>query len=457
MTTEITPHSYLIEEAIIRSPNAMTSIGEYFEIDIKSVISDFEIFEHLDKAYVTGNLIFLDTSNIFNVINFTGAETLSIVIRLIDEDAAPIEKTFVIDKVIKASKVNDQSEVITLHLTENHAFLSSIINLNTAYRGKPHEIIGTILQNELGKFLSLPTSEAFQSEMQVIIPNWSPLTACNWIKDRATTTDGMPYYLFGAFSGPFVHFLSLDQMINNTPINQGFPFTYSQVYTNATDGMSVDEQSFNIQAFRSAETQDLSKLIKKGLVGSSYQFHNIADGKTSKYTFRADELMYELAENGITSKEQNNHLFHPETFVLLNDERRSLYDIQSRSITQINSSSTYENYGIPVNSYSDDENIIKHGLKVKSKALRHYLLKDPIDIVVPGRFFLNGEYNNCVGNTVEILFLNNTIDQNNDDLESNTDLKRSGKYLIYASRHIFKKERYDVTLSCVKLANRSGD
>jgi predicted metallo-beta-lactamase superfamily hydrolase len=78
---------------------------------------------------------------------------------------------------------------------------------------------------------------------------------------------------------------------------------------------------------------------------------------------------------------------------------------------------------------------------------------NPIDVAVSGQTFLNPNVNKTIGNIISIRFLNNNLEQSNRDLTSITDKVKSGKHLVYAARHIIRKEKYDVVLSCVKLEN----
>ena len=40
-----------------------------------------------------------------------------------------------------------------------------------------------------------------------------------------------------------------------------------------------------------------------------------------------------------------------------------------------------------------------------------------------------------------------------DEVSNTIDKRKSGDYLIFASRFFFKKERFDLALTCVKLGN----
>jgi hypothetical protein len=76
-----------------------------------------------------------------------------------------------------------------------------------------------------------------------------------------------------------------------------------------------------------------------------------------------------------------------------------------------------------------------------------------IDISVSGRNFIIYGKNRSIGNLIKLRFLNNQTPTTSTDISDLTDKVKSGKHLIYAARHIIRKERYDVTLSCVKLEN----
>ena len=92
-----TANSFVLEKATISSP--AFSDGAF--IDIKNVITDIEIFEHLDKPYLTGTVVFVDDANIYNSVDFTGSEKLSISVALPGDESTSIEKDFIIQKVIE--------------------------------------------------------------------------------------------------------------------------------------------------------------------------------------------------------------------------------------------------------------------------------------------------------------------------------------------------------------------
>ena len=61
-----------------------------------------------------------------------------------------------------------------------------------------------------------------------------------------------------------------------------------------------------------------------------------------------------------------------------------------------------------------------------------------------------------IGNKYNLVFLTNSA---LDGVESTAikDTKKSGEYLIYATRHSFTREGYNVHLTGVKVVNENGD
>jgi hypothetical protein len=105
-----------------------------------------------------------------------------------------------------------------------------------------------------------------------------------------------------------------------------------------------------------------------------------------------------------------------------------------------------------LNTYTEEPLQDKHRQKIIAEALRNFLVRNVMDVVLPGRNFLNSKYSSTIGNQIKLNFLKSDVNfKEADDLY---DKKKSGKYLIYALKHSFKRERYDVIASCVKLGDR---
>lgn len=429
------PFDYQIESAIVTSVN----FNEGASVDIANVITDLEIYEHLDKPYLTGNLIFVDDSNVYNNVNFSGSEKLTLRVSL--PNGTPIQKEFIIEKTVKNARANDRQSTILFHLVEKHAFDSTILNVNKAYSGKPVEIIQNIITDNLNKEFSSPIVLDNQEPMKVLIPNLHPLEAAKWVRNRATTVDGAPFYFFSTLANDRLHIIPMDDMLATPPDPK--PYVYSQMAASLAASSTVDEQAYLIQDFKSKSNDQVLDLVKKGYIGSQNYFYNSIEGgpvDNRGAFFNLAEVLNTLKNRNVIRSNQNqfgyasNYIINGNTFS------------QTKSIvrTDIVSTNTYND----INNYDQAADVGRHKLKIISEALRQLIVRSAIEVALPGRNFLDGNYSNTIGNQIQLRFLSTGI-AGTEEL----DIKKSGEYLMYAVKHHFKAERYDVIASCVKLAD----
>ncbi len=432
------PFDFTIEKAVISSEKFIAADAQ---IDIKNLITDLEIFEHLDKPYLTGSLAFVDQNDIYNLIDFSGGEKLFLQVRLPGTDTKPISKSFVIEKVLKNIKTNDSGAIVVIHLIEEHAFNSALINVNKAYTGKPTEIIQSIIKDNLKREFSTVKPDN-QSPMRVIIPNLRPIEAAMWIRNRATTAYGLPYFFFSTFANDKLHIISLeDMLISQYDVGT---YIYSQAATQWAASQTINEQSYSIQWYNARNTDEVLGLVKKGLVGAKYFFYDTMLGRPNNaYNHNIIKVINELKGQSILQQDQNK-LAYEDGFKL---DGIPFNELSSRVITNVVSTSVFDDF----NTYTEEHEISKHKQKVVSEAIKGFLMRNVIDVVLPGKNFLNGDYSNTIANQINLTFLKNDV---NTKADENIDTKKSGRYLIYAVKHNFKKERYDVVASCVKLGDK---
>ncbi len=441
------PFDYILEKAIVSSS---AFVGGK-TIDIKNIITDIEIYEHLDKPYLTGNVIFVDEYSLYNAIDFSGAEKLSLQFVLPGVDMIPVSKDFIIEKTVKNIRSNDRTATVLFHIVEEHAFNSSLINVNKSYTGKPVEIIQKIVKDNLKKNFSGPVKPDNQNPIRVIIPNLTPLEAAKWVRDRATSSEGVPYFFFSTLANQNLHIIGLDEMLV-TPADPK-PYVYSQLSTSFAASTGINDQAYLIQNYTSKSNDEIISLVKKGLVGARYFFYDPLTGipVDNTYTdFNLDNTLKDLVNKNIISKTQNKIVF-TSGYEL---DGVPFASLNSKVITGLVTTNTYADTNI--GNYSQASTLADHKLKIVSEALRSILTRNVIEVALPGRNFLFGQYSNTIGNQISLRFLDTATTKATPSNEE-FDRKKSGDYLMYAVKHQFKKERYDVIASCVKIADIPGD
>ena len=422
----------IIDKAVITAGDGTT------KFDIKATLTDMVIYEHIDKPYLTGSVSFMDTDDVFNKIQFKGLEEFKFEARFPEDGISTINRKFVIDSTVDTSKNNDNSELVTLHFVEEIAFISSFLNVNKSYTGSSREIIEKIIADNFPDVsLSKDDEQEAKYNMQVVVPNMTPLGAANWIKDRTTSTSGTPYYLFSTLGQPEqMHFLSLATLMEATPVNSK-EYRYSQSTTQkAADSPDADAQYYDIKNYEQVPL-NISDLINRGLISSHQGWWDTALSGDLGTQFEIENTISQVPGfNTDNFKFKNKYTYKDQV----------LNKVQSRKQYAIHASYPYEDY----TSFRELENLNR---AMTSKAIRRILTTGALNIAVSGRRFIVGGKNRTLGNSINIRFLNNEIPTKSSSINEMTDKVKSGKHMIYAVRHNISIERYNVTLTCTKLEN----
>ena len=420
-----------------------------FKADIQRLISSFQIFEHIDKPYLTAEVVFADTNNIIQDIDFQGGEKLTLSITQVEElnEGNFITKEFLIDRIEKIVKIDEAADSVMLHCIEYHAFKSSLQNISRSYTGSPGSIISKIMREYLDREL-LVLGDELINNLKVIIPNLNPIEASNWIKTRALSQSGMPYFLYSVLGVDNLIMRDLGSILQDEVINTAVPF----IYAPSIDSNPINNvKYYNILDFKIVDTENLHSLINDGFVGAEYYFYNTMTAMPYRVKFDVADVFKELTDNNLLGGRNERYVYAPD--YKLNNKNISTYD--SRSITQISQSGAYVNGLQNFRSLHDDDDAGNHRKKIMSGALKSFLTKSPIEITVKGREFLTGDENYTIGKIIRILFIDNeSTAQGGTILKFDT--KKSGDYVVCSAKHAFESF-YTTTLTCGRLASLEED
>lgn len=445
--TEKTPFDAIIEKV------AITSDRYRFEVDLHRVILEINIFEHVDKPFLTGSILFNDNANLYNQINWLGTEKVEISIRTQEGTGSSrlqINKKFRVVNVEKAAKGNDENEIFSINIVEESAYISKVKRVQQSYEGHHQEIIQQILQDHLNKQLLFEQNKTDGFEkIRVIVPNLTPLEAANWVKDAIPDAFGSPYYLYASIADDKLRLIDLETVLEpkTAALNsKDQPYTLSQAYgSNEAVKRDEIEQSFVIQEYRTESVDNTLKLVQGGFIGATWNFFDPLKGDQYVINHDISETFRKMIARNTLPPYQKDPIFDEE--VIIDDKK--MHEISSREINLIATSRVYEDWEEFKSIREDDEQPL-HENKIIQKALRHLLLKSPIDINVPGKNFLMKDRNVSIANKIHIRF--ETFDNDTGVRTIVRDDKRSGEYFIYAARHRFQQNNYSVNLKCAKLA-----
>jgi hypothetical protein len=399
-------------------------------VDVRASIMELVIFEDIRKAFLTGSVLIVDTSNFMNQIKFTGTEKLIVEVSSGDLQITTRTKTFIMTCIDRAEKTNDYTTVFSFSLLEEYAFASRITKISQAFSGMPLDIINVILsqlQQGLALDKTLMGSEPIQQSMRVITPYITPLQAVEWIRDRATTAEGFPFFLYGSLKTDGVYVNSLANILKKTPWNTQ-PFVYSQAATN-TD-MASQENIYYMSKYDPGKTDDTLTATMNGAVSARWQ---------------TLDLLYQRfnsprAQNfGIEKVLPNNTVFNTD-FVINN---KPLNEYVPKAFFHVVSSNLYSDN---IGNYHVGESLDQLTSKITNKGLRNAMFKNEASLELQGISFL-ASADATVGSTININILGVERDQAVDE-------KKSGPHIIVGLRHSFANGRHDVGARVTKMTNR---
>lgn len=411
---------------------------QFESVELRNSVTDLDIFEHVNKPYLTATIAFQDSFDFISGADVLGAETITIKLKSSRKNTVAITKRFYIDSIVRKARQNDNIQFVVLHLIEDIAYASNLKNISRSYNGKCTDIISKISKGYLNKDVFSTNND--RQSVKLIIPNLNPLEAMQWIANRASTVNGYPFYLMSPFVGEKLKFLDLGSMLTQNSLNKDIPYRY---YQGAAQSPSKDVQRRTILEYQQNDTEDLFTLIQKGLVGAKYSYINTVKNTQSEFHFDVTkDLLQPLVQKGVVPGSQPNVMYSPD-YVL---EEKSFNDLDSRVIAQIGGSSAFDN----LFSYSESDLLSDYKLNIISRAMHHFLQKAPVQVDLNGIDFIDGDVNSGAGNIINLEFLKSDPEEKVDAF----DTKMTGQYLILATQYMFKREACKVRLQCAKLGNR---
>jgi len=436
ITKQQSPYDFVLESFIISSPRHNKPI------DVTTSISIFEIFENLDKPYLTGNVIMRDDMRFYDGVKINGTELCLITLTQPSLDAVPVTLKFVIQYVKGTQKVGDQVEMIDFRIIEQTAFNSMINQFSKSYQGSPEQIIQNICKDHLSVDVDMPAVKCSQSPMKVIIPYMNPYQACAWILERMSTSDGVPYFLFKTIKDKNLQLRSFDEMSRGKSWNK-LPYTYATANLTSTSGTISSEQIFNVEACSQHGSEGIYDLISNGSMGSKHTITDMGSGQSETFQHNLSDTYKSLEDIGMLPKGIEPSVT---TGVYEMEDGSALEQMNNRNFHRLISNNTYNDWK---NIYEEFD---KASLKLDNtrRVIKKLLNKSSINITVPGLPYLLDEKNRSLGENIDFIYIaNNTAADTDGDM---IDKKRSGKYLIYAARHVFdENEQHKTNLMGVKL------
>tara|TARA_B100001057_G_scaffold43025_1_gene38490 strand:- start:1668 stop:3092 length:1425 start_codon:yes stop_codon:yes gene_type:complete len=459
--TPFDPHEFEMRRAVLS-----TQRNDHV-VDITNTLIELVIFEHIERAYLTGKLSYIDTGRSIESMDFQGTEFLEVEFAL-HTTPHKVTKRFVVREVESIVPTTDTTDTVTLGIVDYDSYLNTLINVNKMYEGKPSQIIDNILidsfdnkrviragdasqipslideyntasnpnADELNSYRQL--AQELQSSFRYIVPNLNPLEAIEVIKRRTTGLTGTPFFCYASLADNNLRFYDLYSLLQEPPINDGDPFIFSSQLSQKapTTGAGLARQISRIKNPKNANTL---ALIMNGDVGSFYEYVDTTHGLEYRFNYDLEKVMSNL----LTSNS------YPAADTRSQFKNTPISEMLAERITRVATGNIYDE---DVKNLHEDTSTQRHSAKAISQSVRNLLGKAVLEIEVPGLHMMPQGGNKTLGRILSIVSVADT-----EQFVEVFDRKRTGDYMIYTARHVLTPNNHTVGLSLVKIANYRGN
>ena len=435
---------FKITEAVISADRLLEQ-----DFDIRSGIVELNIFESLDKPYLTGQLVVVDDNALFDIIDFNGTERFKVTIASVTNDLDPVfERSFMMTGIEKSVKsVQGKSSTMNITLIDEHAFLSFSKKISRSFSGNIDDIIVKLIGSEMKKNIDisyLGEIKPIQTSIKGIIPNLNPIDAAQWLTRRASTITGSPFFIYASMHDDNIRFGNLDKMLFQDAFNAKLPYIYNPANVSLAESRSETKKSFIVKGMRTARMSNTLKIVEQGLVGSQYSNTNLNTGQIFSQHHTIRKTLDKLQTNNVIGKNQN--VFDDEFRI---GEQR-IDDYNSMNFHTITSRGTYERH----KSYHDEHDEVRFKKKIETSAIKGHLYKNMFNILVPGVGLIVSKAG--VGDIVSLNVINDDAVVNEKSTsDTMLDKGKSGDFLIYETRHMFSDTTHDVSMNICKLERQA--
>lgn len=392
-----------------------------FEVNLRKLMASIEIYESVYSNGISGSILLSESLNLARSVPIIGQEEIFFTFRTpgISNSSRTLRaKVFKVSSHLQGDAGRGVN-VLKLEFVSPIVTLSNSVKMNRSIKSKSYSTMVSSIYNDLKKIdLNLPELyvEPTAGSTTLIIPNWSPLYAINWMSYRSTSSiDNMAsdYFFYQTLDGFFFRSLS---SLKKVPAD----ITYKNIPAGFRDKRfkerMIESDLRNIIEHSIADVSDKLKETATGLYGSKLLVHEMVT--KSYYT------QYHSYRDTFRISPHLNE--HP-----IIDRANDLQDSPTSYLKyHIKSHYNYDSI--------DDANFIDKSL------LRQMQINELNSFIMTMKVF--GDSTLRPGNVINI-----ELDSSENRMKSNerTDRYLSGKYMITTIRHEIKEgiHEMDVTVS----------
>jgi len=413
--------------------------------DLQRLFVSMNIYEDLFGGSVTMDLFLNDSINLPYKAPILGEEYLNFTVssKSVEGEGVVLEPgPMYTVSITDRHLVKDRQQLYILHFTSEQDIVNSNTTVSRSFRGKK---ISTIVSTLLNEYIDPEGSgnDFFVEETDgienIVIPNWKPFKAINWLAKRAINKNNIPNYLFWESNGK-TYFKSVETLLTQQ-VKQKFIFSPIIAAEQKLEQLALGRiQLDNLEIINQF---NITRNTENGLYASKLITHDIVKKKIQQHTYGLNEAYasdiahtvghddnaympissidtyytvqdrFTFAPQDIGSNEGDNIQSYYDSKIMFHPKHNQMY--------ALNSNDLYDNY---VENWKLKRNALILGLdqiklRITFSGLSYLSVGHTVDITVPS--------------SEKVLEQNPGKVKNPDDL---IDKYLSGTYLITALKHM---------------------
>ena len=254
--------------------------------DLKPFYTDIYVYEDIFSSAITADIYLSVSVPLENFIKIGGSETVDI-----EFQSAKYKngKTGLVKTKLVVYKLSDRNKSdkprkyrYKLNCTSPEFVHSEKIRISKFYDKKHHEIIqdlyGAWVKDFKKKKKLVPKSKSFLEKESILIPNWSPTHAINYVLNKCAVKDNKPkadfmfYETLKSNGGSEFHLQSFEDMTKTAPVKEYVHVFEKAIDTEILERMEAENQQ-NVYNFKVKSASDyLTELNYGSIAGKTIVF-----------------------------------------------------------------------------------------------------------------------------------------------------------------------------------------
>ena len=243
-------------------------------LDITDFVDSFNLFEDIFTNTLTGNMSIGDTGNLISNFPIVGHEEIHITMGTPNIERVQTKKF----RIYKVTDVNNQNVGLrryTIHLLSNEFFMNLKSAVSRSFpKSTTSSIAEKIFRTDLESDKDFDIEET-QNVYDIVIPNWKPFDAMNWLAKRsmAENRDGANYMFYETRDG--FHFRSLESLVEEESVG-----VYRRRPSDVAEGNPDEEQYRNVNQIEIVNSFDMVANIPNGMYANRLVIHDMIKRKS---------------------------------------------------------------------------------------------------------------------------------------------------------------------------------